>query len=80
MVLFFLSLDIQHMQKPIDCKCQIREERLANLDDVWSAGELMLICTVFQSTLVQELNVNSLNQDKRAQISAGHTSTTPTRI
>lgn len=40
----------------------------------------MLIRTVFQSTLVQELNVYSLNQDERAQISAGHTCTTPTGI
>lgn len=48
-------------------------ERAANLDDTGRAGELMLICTVFQGALVQKLNVYSLNKDKRAQISAGHT-------
>lgn len=46
---------------------------MANLDDVSSIGELVLIRTVFQCTLVQKINVYSLNQDERAQVSAGHT-------
>lgn len=32
----------------------------------------MLLCTVFQGTLVQEVYVHSLNQDERTQISASH--------
>lgn len=47
----------------------------ANLNDLGSAGELMLVCTVFQGALVQELDVYSLNKDERAQISAGDTHT-----
>lgn len=35
----------------------------------------MLVRTVFQGALVQELNVYSLNKDERAQISAGDTNT-----
>lgn len=31
----------------------------------------MLLCTVFQGRLVQKIYVHSLNQDERAQISAG---------
>lgn len=43
----------------------------SNLDDIRSTGELMLFRSVFQGTLVQEVYVHSLNQDERAQISAG---------
>jgi len=45
------------------------------LDDVISVGELMLHCAVLQSTLVQEVDVHPLNQDKRAQISASQRKT-----
>lgn len=45
----------------------------SNLDNIRSAGELMLLCAVFQGTLVQEVYVHSFNQDERAQISAGRT-------
>ncbi len=39
----------------------------------------MLLCTVFQGTLVQEVYIHSLNQDERAQISAGQRNMQDTR-
>lgn len=42
-----------------------------NLNHVRSTRELVLICTILKSTLVQEVYVHSFNQDERAQVSAG---------
>lgn len=42
-----------------------------NLNHGRSTRELVLICTILKSTLVQEVYVHSFNQDERAQVSAG---------
>ena len=43
----------------------------SNLNDIGGTRILVLFCTILQSTFVQEVNVHSLNQDERAQVSAG---------
>lgn len=49
----------------------LHSETQPHLNDIRCTGELVLICTILQSTLVQEVYVHSFNQDEGAQVSAG---------
>lgn len=54
-----------------DVRLQHANVPKTNLNDTRSTGELMLLCTVFQGTFMQEVYVHSFNQDERTQISEG---------
>lgn len=55
----------------------IKSSLKSDLNDIRGPRKLMLLCAILQSALVQKIDVHSLHQNERAQISANQRNKNP---